>query len=148
MKDAPRQRHLGVIGVGIVLVISAAWWLFLSPNSNWMRRYSAERDIKSKLESFKPPAGVTRSDISTYTVNGEIVTKATYSIDSDFESVKTHYNQELVADGFSVMFDQGSFNKQAVLFCGPGYEAYLSSLAPTERPLPYVLILKQRARPC
>jgi hypothetical protein len=144
-----KQWRIGIISTISVLLIVAACLALFAPARNWIRAYAREQQLKTKLSAINLPTGARQDSlVSSHAGNSPYVT-GFYSADSNFESVKAHYRQELTRQGFASRIDHDSEGKEYVFFCAPGYAASLSPLSPAYGDATgYMLTLGTRETPC
>jgi len=141
MEQAGKKRLIVSAGVAALVLLVAGYWAIFSSRALQWPGYVGELQVRAQVKAIKLPAGAEFAGMQS-SHNGNVpFVIASYTANSDFETVKGHYRQELARQGFTSRIGYDSAGKERVFFCSPKYSGSLSPLTAYGVTRGYMLIL-------
>jgi hypothetical protein len=149
MDPVRKQRRITIASVIAVFVVVCGFWAVFIFHTQAYKTYRRETKLKETLQAIKPPSGATVVNISTSNHEGFVFGAGVYSLDSEFDKVKSHYLDEFPRHGFVYKGDRTQESQLSVDFCAPDYDAVLVNPMKTEaRPRIYMIMINWKDTSC
>ncbi|HET7870993.1 MAG TPA: hypothetical protein VFL42_00670 [Terriglobales bacterium] len=150
MEQAGKKRLIAGASVAALALFGVAYSAIFSSHAGPLPGYLGELQVRAQVKAIKLPSGAEFAGMSSSHNRGVpfVIASYSYTDQSDFESVKAHYKQELARQGFTSRVEHDSAGKESLHFCAPGCAVTLIPINPDYGVRGYMLILGRNETPC
>jgi hypothetical protein len=108
MERLSKDERIGLISIVAALIAVVAWWTLLVPGISKYKTYRHKANLKAKLQSIRPPAGIQSGNVQVVDFpEAHYITAIRFDVGQrDCIASGTHYRNEFAKAGFGYNGEQ------------------------------------------